>query len=308
MVSPSPKNANESGFVSLVSGARTDQNGNFTLNGVAPGDYTLNARSSMTFSQTTSEGSRTVFTTRMIDGGPGADISQEFGAVPLSVGADDIANVIIVTSKGTSASGRVTWEGGSKPNVNTLRVSAGSSDGDPISMLTGSSSISADGTFEIKGLAGHRIFRVTNVPAGWYLKAIKHGGQDITDTGIEIRTSEPLTNLEVVLTNRTTEITGTVKQGNDPATDYTVVIFSEDSQKWTSPAPRHIASGRPNQEGRFQVKSLPPGSYYIVALEYIPTGDWFDPDVLERLKSKATRVAIEEGAVETLDLRLERME
>src|SRR5688572_24270217 len=105
---------------------------------------------------------------------------------------------MIVTSKGTSASGRVTWEGGAKPTVNRLRISAGSVDGEPLSMLGGSSSVTAEGTFEIKGLAGHRIFRVSNVPAGWHLKAIRHGGQDITDTGIEIRTTEPPSNLEVV--------------------------------------------------------------------------------------------------------------
>ena len=307
MVSPSPRNANEGGFMSIISGARTDQNGNFTLNGVAPGDYTLTARSTMTFSQTSSEGNRTVFATRMIDG-PDGPSSQEFGSVPLSVGADDISNVMIVTSKGTSASGRVTWEGGTKPSVNTLRISAASTDGEPMSMLGGSSSVTADGTFEIKGLAGHRIFRVLNVPAGWYLKAIKHGGQDITDNGVEIRATEPLSNLEVVLTNKSTEVNGTVKHGHEPATDYTVVIFSDDPQKWAVPMPRHIASARPNQEGRFQVKNLPAGSYYAVALEYIPTGDWFDPEVLERIKSKASRFSVDEGGVETLDLRLERMQ
>jgi protocatechuate 3,4-dioxygenase beta subunit len=309
-VTPTPRNTNESGFIRIASGARTDQNGNFTLNGVAPGEYTLNARSTMVFSATSNDGGRAVFTTRvMVAEGSGGDAQQEFGSVPLSVASDDIANVMIVTSKGISASGRVTWEGGAKPTVNTLRISAGSADGDnPLGMLGGSSSVTPEGTFEIKGLAGHRIFRVANVPSGWHLKAIKHGGQDITDTGVDIRTSEPLTNLEVVLTNKSTEINGTVKQGNEPATDYTVVIFSDDPQKWAVPLPRHIASARPNQEGRFQVKNLPAGGYYAVALEYIPQGDWFDPEVLERLKSKASSFSIDEGGVETLDLRLERMQ
>jgi protocatechuate 3,4-dioxygenase beta subunit len=310
IVSPAARNAAESGFMSILPSGRTDQNGNFTIVGIAPGEYVLNARSTMTFTSTSSEGNRTVFTTRMMSGdGPGGDAAQEFGSVPLSVAGDDISNVMIVTSKGTTASGRVTWEGGAKPTVNMLRITAASTDGDnPLSMLGGSSSVTADGTFEIKGLAGHRIFRVANVPAGWFLKAIKAGGQDITDTGLEIRTSDPLTNLEVILTNKGTEINGAVKQGNDPATDYTVVIFSDDPQKWAVAMPRHIASARPNQEGRFQVKNLPAGGYYAVALEYIPQGDWFDPEVLDRLKTKASRFSIDEGGVETLDLPLERMQ
>ena len=305
-VSTSPRNAAEAGFMmSPLGGARTDKNGNFTLNGVAPGDYTLNARGSTVM--TTGDGDRMVFTMTRVAGG-GGDGQNEFGAVPLSVGAEDIANVVIVTSKGATATGRVVWEGGAKPTSNTLRITAASADADAgMALLGGSSSVTAEGTFEIKGLAGHRIFRVANVPAGWLLKAVTINDQDITDTGLEIKGSDAINNLEVVLTARSTEVSGTVKAGNDPATDYTVVIFSEDSQKWVVPQTRHIHSARPNQEGRFQLKNLPAGSYYAVALEYIATGDWFDPEVLERLKSKATRFTLQEGVPETLDLRLESM-
>jgi hypothetical protein len=297
--------------MTIASGARTDQNGNFTLNGVAPGEYTLNARSTVMFTTTSSEGNRMVVATRVeMSERSGAGASeQEFGAVPLSAGAEDLTNVVIVTSKGTTASGRVIWEGGTKPSANTLRISASSAETDnPLGMLGASSSVTAEGTFEIKGLAGPRIFRVANVPSGWVLKAVRHGGQDVTDTGVDVRPSEPVTGLEVVLTNTTTEVTGSVKQGNEPATDYTVVIFSDDPQKWAVPTPRHITSARPNQEGRFLVKNLPAGSYYAIALEYIPQGDWFDPEVLERLKGRARSFRIEEGGVETLDLSLERMQ
>ena len=305
-VSTSPRNAAEAGFMmSPLGGARTDKNGNFTLNGVAPGDYTLNARGSTVM--TSGDGDRMVFTMTRVSGG-GGDGQNEFGAVPLSVGAEDIANVVIVTSKGATATGRVVWEGGAKPTSNTLRITAASADADAgMALLGGSSSVTAEGTFEIKGLAGHRIFRVANVPAGWLLKAVTLNDQDITDSGLEIKGSDAINNLEVVLTARSTEVNGTVKAGNDPATDYTVVIFSEDSQKWLVPQTRHIHSARPNQEGRFQLKNLPAGSYYAVALEYIATGDWFDPEVLERLKSMATRFTLQEGVPETLDLRLESM-
>ena len=307
MVSTSARNPSESGPMISLGGTRTDKNGNFTLNGVAPGDYMLNARGSTVMS--TSDGDRAVFTmTRTVMGG-GGDGTQEFGSVPLTVGAENVTNVMIVTSKGTSVSGRVTYEGGTKPSANTLRIMAASPEADgPLSLLGGSSSVTADGTFEMKGLAGPRLFRVANVPSGWVLKAVKLNGADITDTGIDIRGSDPISGLEVVMTSKTTEIAGTVKAGNDPATDYTVVVFSEDPQKWTVPTARHIASARPNQEGRFQLKNLPAGSYYAIALEYIAQGDWFDPDVLERLKARATRFTLEEGQVETLDLRLQSMQ
>jgi len=137
--------------------------------------------------------------------------------------------------------------------------------------------------------------------------AVRLNGTDVTDNGIDVRPTEPVTGVEVVLTTKTTELTGAVKAGNDPAKDYTVVIFSDDPQKWTVPMTRHIVSARPNQEGRFQVKHLPAGSYYVVALEYIAQGDWFDPDMLERLKARATRITLDEGEVENINLSLESM-
>jgi protocatechuate 3,4-dioxygenase beta subunit len=306
-VSTAPRNAAEAGFLTLPGGSgRTDKNGNFTLNGVAPGDYTLNARGNTVM--TSGDGDRMVFTMTRVVGGPGGDGQNEFGSVPLSVGAEDVSNVVIVTSKGAAVQGRVVWEGGTKPTANTLRITAASADGEPaLAMLGGSGSVTAEGTFELKGLAGHRLFRVANVPAGWTLKAATVNGQDVTDTGLDIKGTDTINNVEVVLTNRSTELSGTVKSGNDPALDYTVVIFAEDAQKWTVPQPRYIHSARPSQDGKFQLKNLPAGSYYAVALEYIPQGDWFDPEVLERLKSKATRFTLDEGGTQTLDLRLETM-
>lgn len=309
MVNARPRTAAANPLVfPLGAAARTDRAGNFTLNGVAPGDYTLSAQSTTIISEDRSgEGNRTMVFTMRTAGGGGGDQS-EFGSIPLSVSGDDMANVVIATSKGTTASGRVIYEGGAAPSRNTIRIAASATDTDgPLALLGASSSVTAEGTFEIKGIAGPRVFRVSNLPAGWLLKAIRYNGADITDDGLDVSPSQPITGLEVVLTNRTTEITGTVKAGNDPATDYTVVIFSDDPQKWTAPMTRHIASARPSQAGRFQVKNLPEGSYYAVALEYIPQGDWLDPEVLDRLKSRAQRFTLAEGEVRTLDLKLESM-
>lgn len=307
IVSAAPRNASD-GITSILGGgsARTDKNGHFTLAGIAPGDYTLNARASQVITSS-GDGNRVSITMMRTVGGDG-DGSQEFGSIPLSVSADDLSNIVIVTAKGATATGRVVWEGGSKPSSNPLRISAAALDQDgPLAMLGGSSSVTPDDTFEIKGLGGPRMFRVMNIPAGWVLKAVRHNGADITDTGVDIRSSEPIAGIEVVLTAKTTEVNGGAKAGSRPATDYTVVIFSDDPEKWRVPMSRHIRTARPNQHGRFMLKNLPAGSYYAVAVEYLAEGDWNDPDVLERLKGKATRFTLGEGDVKTLELDLESL-
>ena len=100
------------------------------------------------------------------------------------------------------------------------------------------------------------------------------------------------------------EVNGTVKAGSQQAKDYTVVVFADEPQKWTLPNSRYVTATRPDQEGRFQIKNLPAGGYYAIAVDYLAQGEWNDPDVLERLKPKATSVSIGEGETKTLNLTL----
>lgn len=309
MVSAASRTGNDSNpLFGAASTARTDKNGNFTLTGVAPGDYTLNARISQIFTSSGDGGAMTFTMMRTTGPAGGGESGQESGSVPLSVTAEDMSNVIIVTTRGATATGRVVYEGGSKPTTNSIRISAAAIDQEgPMVLVSGSSTVTPEGTFEITGLSGPRVFRVSNIPAGWVLKAVKLNGTDITDNGIDVRSGDPVSGVDVILTSKVTEVKGSVKAGNDPAMDYTVVIFSDEPEKWRVPTSRHIATGRPNQQGQFQVKNLPAGSYYAVALEYIPQGEWNDPEVLERLKGKATSFSVGEGEVKTLDLKLEGM-
>jgi protocatechuate 3,4-dioxygenase beta subunit len=299
-----PRNNSDAGsaFFSMAGSARSDRNGQFTLNGVAPGEYTLQVRGTQMIT-TTGGGDTMMFSTRVnMGGGEGA----EFGSVPLSVAGEDVSNVMVATSKGAAVSGRVTFEGGSKPaNTAPLRISAMLIDNEaPMGMPGGSASVSSEGAFEIKGLMGPRLIRPTGLPAGWALKSVTVNGADVTDSGITIKPNEPVGNIEVVLTSKMQEVTGGVTAGNQPATDYTVVVFSEDAEKWTAPMTRYVTFTRPNQQGRYRVTSLPPGSYYAIAVDYIAQGDWNDPEVLTRLKAQATRFSLSEGEVQTLDLKL----
>jgi protocatechuate 3,4-dioxygenase beta subunit len=304
IISTTARNSAEAGAMMfpMAGSSRTDKNGQFTLNNVAPGEYTLQARG-MQITTTSDGGDRMVFVARVGGGGDGA---TESGSTPLSVAGDDVSNVMVVTSKGTTVSGRVVFEGGKPANTAPVRVSAVAIDADsPMGMPGGSTSLTAEGTFEMKGMMGPRLFRVNGLPPGWVLKSVTVDGTDVTDDGIEIKSTDPVTGMEIVVSQRSTEVNGGVTGPDSrPATDYTLVLFSEDEDKWKAPMTRYVTGVRPNHEGRFQVKNMPPGNYYAIAVEYIPQGDWNDPDVLDRLKARATRVRLEEGAVKTLDLKL----
>jgi hypothetical protein len=101
-------------------------------------------------------------------------------------------------------------------------------------------------------------------------------------------------------------VSGAVKGPDGQRTkDYTLVVFSDEPQRRAVPNSRHVPGALPVQEGRFVVKNLPPGGYYAVATEYIAQGEWGDPDVLERLKARATKFRLDEGETKTLELKMQ---
>jgi protocatechuate 3,4-dioxygenase beta subunit len=306
MVSAVPRGG-DSVLFGMGSTARSDKNGSFTLSSVTPGDYTLQTRAMQIM--TSGGGDAMMFSARISVAADGAGGEAESGSLPVTVGGEDLTNVVILTSKGATASGHVTFEGAGKPPALTgIRISASSAENEgPVPMMGGGSGgVKADGTFELRGLSGARIIRPAGLPAGWMLKEVRVNGAEVTDTGVEFKPGEALTGVEVVVTSKVTEVSGAVKAANgEPVKDYTVVVFADEPQRWTVPNSRYVYGARPDQEGRFQVKNVPPGGYYAIATEYIAQGEWGDPDVLERLKAKATKFSLGEGEAKRLELRIQ---
>jgi protocatechuate 3,4-dioxygenase beta subunit len=302
MVSATPSGRADVGIgIINAGGARTTKDGNFTLNSVAPGDYNLTVRSVRIM---TSDGGD-MMTFRATIGGDGSD--GEAANLPLVVSGEDMANVVIVTSKGATASGRLVFEGsGNPPAMAGVRISAASAEIDnPLLGGGGAGQAKEDGSFQLRGLAGRRLLRAGNLPPGWTLKAVRLNGEDVTDSGVEFKPGQDVSGLEIVATSKQTEISGTVTASNGSSIkDYTVVVFSDDSQHWSLPLSRWVTGTRPDQEGRFRVRNMPPGSYNIIAVDYVEAGSWADPELLERLKAGARRITLSEGGSEKLDLKL----
>jgi hypothetical protein len=282
--------------------ARSGKDGSFTLNSVPTGEYTLQARALQVFTSTQGD-SMMVFRATAIGGPGGAD--SEFASTPVSVGGEDIANLVVVTSKGGTASGRVIFDGASPASLSAIRVTSVATDSDGPAPGSLGASLKDDGTFELKGLAGPRLLRIAGAPPGWTVKSVKANGIDITDTGAEFKPGEAVSGLDVELTQRTTTVIGTVSAADGSLVkDYTVVVFAESAELWRLPMTRWVNGTRPDQEGRFKFQNLPAGEYYAVAVEYVPMGEWGDPELLDRLRSKAKRFTLADGASQTLDLRL----
>jgi len=280
---------------------RSGKDGSFTIPSVPPGDYTLQARSVQVITSTQGDN---VMMFRATSVGGGGD--AESGSTPLAVAGEDVSGIVLAMTKGGTATGRLVFDGSSPQSMTSIRLTSMAVDSDGPS-LAGAASAKEDGSFELKGLTGARLIRIGNAPPGYMLKSVKLNGTDITDTGTEFKPGETTSGLEVELSSKSTSVTGAAT-ANDGSVlkDYTVVIFSEVPEHWRLPMTRWVTGTRPDQDGRFKVQNLPAGTYLAAAVDYVPQGEWGDPELLDRLKSKAKRFTLGDGATETLDLKLVR--
>jgi hypothetical protein len=126
----------------------------------------------------------------------------------------------------------------------------------------------------------------------------------VTDRPIDFQPNQEIEDAQIVLTDRVTQVAGTVSdRDGKPSRDFTVVVFPEDETKWASP--RYLRSARPDQQGLFEIRGLPPGDRYLaVAVDYLEEGGANDPEFLDLIKGRATRFSMGQGASTTVDLKL----
>jgi hypothetical protein len=165
--------------------------------------------------------------------------------------------------------------------------------------------VDKDGKFTITGVqAGMHLIRPGGQLRGWTLKSVTIDGRDVTDAAVELRSGQRLERVELTLTDRVSEINGTLTddQGR-PVTEYTVLAFSTDSTFWR-PQSRHIATTRPDQTGHFRVRGLPAGGYYVVTVDPAQQGEWYEPAYLEAHRLGAARVTLGDGDTKTQDFKI----
>lgn len=274
--------AGRGGNIGTTFASRINWDGAFSMVGVAPGRYTLRAR--------------------------GDDsLEPQFAVQPITVADTDLTNLTVVLAPAASVSGTVSFDnsqGQQVPDPTSVRVGAplvdaGDFGPNPVAR------VERTGTFALNGLqAGAHLFRPQGNPRGWVLKSVTLNGRDITDTPVDLRAGQTLTGLAVVFTDRLTELNGTITDDrNTPITEYTVLAFPQDESLWR-PQARQIMTTRPDQNGKYQLRGLPPGRYYLAAVDPAEQGEWFEPAYLSAHITGATSVSLADGDVKTQDFKL----
>ena len=234
----------------------------------------------------------------------------EVALMQLVVDGTDLDNIVLSGSKGGTVSGRVSSETGPLPAKGVRVAVAETLRGQPSPALLGTfrssrnpAEIGAEGEFTATNVYGRVRFQVT-VPEGWMLRSVTHDTRDLTDGSLELGSGETVSGVEVQITNRVTSVAGQVLDAKSaPVGDATVLVFAKSAEKWFESS-RWVRAARPDQQGKWQLKALPPGEYLAIALDYVEDGAWNDPEYLEALRASAETVTLPEGGSETVSLKL----
>jgi hypothetical protein len=262
-------------------GGRIQWDGAFSISNVPPGRYMLRARG-------------------------GDSDTPQFAAQPISTNGEDLTDVMVILSAGATLSGTVTFLPGQSPppDLSQFRISAPSTDQSDFGPQP-NARVDKEGHFTLAGVStGSHLIRSGGNARGWILKSVTVGARDVTDTPIQVRGGENIANVALVLTDQLNEINGTLttEQGT-PVPDYTVLAFPTDASLWR-PQARQIMTARPDQTGKYRIRGLPAGQYYLATVDPAEQGEWFEPAYLDEHRAGAARVTLSDGDVKTQDFKV----
>jgi protocatechuate 3,4-dioxygenase beta subunit len=269
------------------------KDGKFEILNVAPGSYRLTA---MTF----------------VDDKPHV-VSQ-----PLEVGASDIEDVEFVPQPPAILRGRVRFSGkSSKPEITSGYVFLRSMEGDDefesgvtvnldeTTESSDSGKLKPDGSFELKNVrpgSYELVFASDSLEArDNFVESVTSGMKEFVDTGLKVNGG--MLALDVVVSAGAGVIEGVVT-GENKETAIGSAVVAVPEARFRKQALRY-ARAETDQNGRFAIRGLRPGTYTLSAWESMEEGDeYLDPDFLKAADEHGTAVKVEKSSHQSFELKV----
>ena len=265
--------------------------GTFEFTGVPPGQYMVRAVT-----------------------GESAARSPEVAVQPLLVTGADVPALTLVTAPTANVSGRIVLEGAPADTGDLYFAIAAAPDPDyvPYNARRATSLVTGNRTFEIRGLVGPTRFTLLDGSPGWWLKSVDIQGVNAAEEPVTFSGArDSRDDVTIVLSSAGATVAGRVRSDDARAVDdYRVVLFPARRDRWFAGSRYIRMVGGPDADGGYTLNSVRPGEYFIVAISELDgdgdSGEWQDPEVLDRLSLVATKIAAGERQQVTANLTLVR--
>jgi protocatechuate 3,4-dioxygenase beta subunit len=268
-----------SGFGMPRAGARSiDGQGNFQLRGVAPGSYILRAN----------------FT---------EDNKQYSARLPLEVGNSNIEGIELELQPPADIEGRIVVEENGDLKGANLQVFLQTKAMGSMMGGGGAGLMKDDRTFKLTNVSRDPYdINVFGLPEGFYLKSVRFGDQDVTETGVDFTQGVSAGQLTIVLNPNGGQVDGAVQNAKgDAAVGATVTLIPDAEHRSIS---WMYKTANTDQNGHFTIKGVRPGEYKIYAWEDLEPGAPEDPDFVKPHESAAEAVSVKESSHETVQLKV----
>lgn len=254
--------------------AEIASDGTFEIKGLAPGSYWVRAYESV-------DG-------KSYQAQQAADVENA-----------DVDGVILALTPGIELRGHLSVEGKAGPSGGGFTVGL-TSEEDPYVQASGD--VKNDSSFVLGNVSeGTYNVWVGRESFDAYVKSARYGTVDALENGLTVQRGSDAT-LEITLSTNGARVEGSVANADSlPATGVWVVLVPEATRRNQE---RLFHTATTDQNGRFILRGIAPGTYKLFSWEEVEQGAWFDPDFLKPYESKGETVRVEENGHVSVDLKL----
>jgi len=257
--------------------ASVRSDGSFEIGNVLPGSYDL----------------------ALLQGGAN---QQRFFRTQVEVSNADLENVVLAPGPVFAVQGSIRVEGETTTKPGSMRVLL--SMREP-GFIQPSGTAKEDGSFVIENVSPDKYrLNIFPMPEGAFIKSIRVSGQDVTRAGLDF-SSGAAGKVEVILSDKPALLDGAVERASADSMPGVVVLVPEPYNTDDLTAIVNTARNQASvdQNGRFTIKNIPPGSYRVYAFEEFEAMSGFDPERLKKLEKLSETVKLGEGESKTLALK-----
>ena len=237
----------------------------------------------------------------------------------IEVDGVDLLNLVVTLGPPMKISGRITFEGASKPEPRNVQVRlepvgtpAPARNPQPVAP-------DATGAFTLNNVTPGK-YRLTATVSGaapptgvpgmesgpaWSIVSSTVGGQDALILPFQLTPDREIADAAISITDRPAEVLGKLIDGqNKPVPGMTVALFPTNPALWPVTSSRASRTTRVSAEGDYRFTAVIPGEYYLAVMNDLDTNEWNDPAFKEQLAPVSIRITVGKSEKKTQNMQV----